>query len=728
MISVVLTLTPWQSMSLRKKTLLAIATTLIGLNTVLYAVSSAVLSRNSTIAEEKDIRRTVQEALHIFSQYQNQFVDKWDDWGWWDDAYNFLEDGNKTFIKVNLVNSYFVKGRVNLVVFADTSGRVVFGTGFDLEKGKRVPIPKGIRQHLSVGDLLFGERTDPNQSLAGIIMLPEGPMLISAQPSLTSAGNGPVRGTIIWGRYLTNAQSEQLAKPINLSLRVHRFDEAKLPPDFLLARSSLSETNPIFIRPVSEQLIAGYTLIKDIYGKPALLLRVDNKRDIYQINKKALRYLTGVTIVVGFVFGCVTLLLLENWVLWRLADLSAEVTHIGTKGDLSVRLSMPGSDELSSVATAINNMLKSLENQEQEQKHLITRLQQEISDRISAEAALRLSEEKFSKAFRSSPHPISITTLEDGRFIEVNNSFLEVFGYCLEEVIGRTITQLNFWVNLENRTRILQMVQDTGVVYNEEVHFRTKSGAVKTVLLSSEQIDIDGNLCLVGVINDITERKLAEESLRAEQEKSELLLLNILPKAIADELKQNQSVKPTQFDEVTILFADIVGFTPLASGMSPTEVVNLLNQIFSTFDQLAEQHGLEKIKTIGDAYMVAGGLPVPRKGHAEAVAEMALDMQREIAKFQRDNSEPLCIRIGINTGPVVAGVIGIKKFIYDLWGDTVNVASRMESQGVPGRIQVTTATYEYLKDKFLLEEREAILVKGKGKMITYWLMGKKVGD
>jgi PAS domain S-box-containing protein len=389
---------------------------------------------------------------------------------------------------------------------------------------------------------------------------------------------------------------------------------------------------------------------------------------------------------------------------------------------------MPGSDELSSVATAINNMLKSLENQEQEQKHLIARLQQEISDRISAEAALRLSEEKFSKAFRSSPHPISITTVKDGRFIEVNNSFLEVFGYCLEEVIGRTITQLNFWVNLEDRTRILQMIQDTGVVYNQEVHFRTKSGAVKTVLLSSEQIDIDGNLCLVGVINDITERKLAEESLRAEQEKSERLLLNILPKTIADELKQNQSVKPTQFDEVTILFADIVGFTPLASGMSPTEVVNLLNQIFSTFDQLAEQHNLEKIKTIGDAYMVAGGLPVPRKGHAEAVAEMALDMQGEIAKFQRDNSEPLCIRIGINTGPVVAGVIGIKKFIYDLWGDTVNVASRMESQGVPGRIQVTAATYEYLKDKFLLEEREAILVKGKGKMMTYWLVGKKMGD
>jgi class 3 adenylate cyclase len=154
----------------------------------------------------------------------------------------------------------------------------------------------------------------------------------------------------------------------------------------------------------------------------------------------------------------------------------------------------------------------------------------------------------------------------------------------------------------------------------------------------------------------------------------------------------------------------------------------LLNAIFSTFDQLAEQHGVEKIKTLGDAYMVAGGLPVPREDHAEAIAQMALDMQREIASFQGDDGKPLCLRIGINTGPVVAGVIGIKKFIYDLWGDTVNVASRMESQGVPGCIQVTATTYECLKDKFLFEERGTTLIKGKGEMMTYWLIDTKNPD
>ncbi|NER34888.1 MAG: adenylate/guanylate cyclase domain-containing protein [Oscillatoria sp. SIO1A7] len=171
------------------------------------------------------------------------------------------------------------------------------------------------------------------------------------------------------------------------------------------------------------------------------------------------------------------------------------------------------------------------------------------------------------------------------------------------------------------------------------------------------------------------------------------------------------------------MFADIVGFTKLASRVSPTKLVHLLNDIFSRFDLLAERHGLEKIKTIGDAYMVVGGLPVPRANSAEAIARMALDMQEEVARFSALRRESFSIRIGINTGPVVAGVIGRKKFIYDLWGDTVNVASRMESQGIPNEIQVTAQTYAILKDKFSFKKRGIIQVKGKGDMTTYLLLG-----
>ena len=227
-------------------------------------------------------------------------------------------------------------------------------------------------------------------------------------------------------------------------------------------------------------------------------------------------------------------------------------------------------------------------------------------------------------------------------------------------------------------------------------------------------------------INDMLgELQISAEKLQEEQQRAENLLLNILPEPIADELMQTQASVPQHFDEVTILFADIVGFTSLSSRLSPIQLVNLLNQIFSAFDRLAEQFSLEKIKTIGDAYMVAAGLPSPRPDHVEAIAEMALAMQQVTATFEAEVGVPLQIRIGINTGVVVAGVIGTKKFIYDLWGDAVNVASRMESLGEPGLIQVTANTYERLKNSYQLEPRGSIYVKGRGEMETYWLRGRQ---
>jgi adenylate cyclase len=214
--------------------------------------------------------------------------------------------------------------------------------------------------------------------------------------------------------------------------------------------------------------------------------------------------------------------------------------------------------------------------------------------------------------------------------------------------------------------------------------------------------------------------------LQSEREKSERLLLNVLPEAIAKRLKQGETSIADQFSEVTILFADLVGFTSLARHISPVEVLNLLNEIFSAFDELAARHGLEKIKTIGDAYMVAGGLPVRRADHVEAIAEMALDIQKEINRFNADYSTQVQIRIGINTGPVVAGIIGRKKFIYDLWGETVNTASRMESHGIAGGIQVTAETQARLDGKYIFQDRGKIAVKGEGDVQCYLLLGRKV--
>ena len=209
--------------------------------------------------------------------------------------------------------------------------------------------------------------------------------------------------------------------------------------------------------------------------------------------------------------------------------------------------------------------------------------------------------------------------------------------------------------------------------------------------------------------------------IQAEREKADSLLLNILPQAIGDRLKSEHRAIADGFAEVTVLFSDIVGFTKLSERLSPEELVIRLNALFSAFDDAAVQLGLEKIKTIGDAYMVVGGLPSPHDDQAGAIAEMALQMQKIVSEDARLHGDKLSIRIGINSGPVVAGVIGKRKFAYDVWGDTVNTASRMESHSEPGRIQISAAVAAKLAGRYKLIPREMIEVKGKGPMQTYFL-------
>ncbi|GBO55277.1 adenylate cyclase [Pseudanabaena sp. lw0831] len=293
--------------------------------------------------------------------------------------------------------------------------------------------------------------------------------------------------------------------------------------------------------------------------------------------------------------------------------------------------------------------------------------------------------------------------------------------------------------------------QVTGIIAFEHVE-------VEHLWIPEEQSFASSLADLLSLGMESQERHRAEENLRIEQMKSERLLLNVLPQEIVERLKLSQSkalankvsetysnqildissdpmlenltngtngaIVADAYDEVTVLFADIVNFTEYASAISASDLVNCLNDIFSEFDRLVDLYDLEKIKTIGDSYMAVGGLPVPSKDHAEAIAEMALEMQTSIQKFKRLDGTPFLLRIGIHTGQAIAGVIGTKKFIYDLWGDTVNVASRMESHGVAGCIQVTEATYQLLKNKYRLEQRSAINIKGKGEMITYLLQGR----
>jgi adenylate cyclase len=254
----------------------------------------------------------------------------------------------------------------------------------------------------------------------------------------------------------------------------------------------------------------------------------------------------------------------------------------------------------------------------------------------------------------------------------------------------------------------------------------TYGATQRQVLLYCENVLLVSSLAFIALRFFVVERDKAQAALEREQERSESLLLNILPSSIAQRLKAGNQTIADGYDEATILFADLVGFTRMSSTVSPKQLIVLLNRLFSRFDELSGSFGVEKIKTIGDAYMACAGVPVARPDHAEAVADMALAMRDAVQEHNREFGSNLQIRIGINTGPVVAGVIGLKKFIYDLWGDTVNLASRMESNGVPNRVQVSAATWERLRDHYDFESRGVLDVKGIGLVEAYLLIGKKL--
>jgi adenylate cyclase len=286
---------------------------------------------------------------------------------------------------------------------------------------------------------------------------------------------------------------------------------------------------------------------------------------------------------------------------------------------------------------------------------------------------------------------------------------------CPEEIVARIKIQV---ATYRRQQRLQAQAQRAVLAGNSSRLLMDLQGALRrqAQLLQAQNKQLQ---------QEMQEREQAQQALRIEQQKSEQLLLNILPQAIVNKLKQLEGSLAERFDDVTILFADIVNFTPLAAQVGPLELVNWLNQIFSAFDRLADQYQLEKIKTIGDAYMVVGGLPVPTDNHVEAMMDMAIAMQATADRMARADGQTFQLRIGINTGAVVAGVIGIKKFSYDLWGDAVNIASRMESQGTPGKIQVTEATYQRVKHRYEFHESGQVMVKGHGYLTTYQYVGRR---
>jgi PAS domain S-box-containing protein len=356
----------------------------------------------------------------------------------------------------------------------------------------------------------------------------------------------------------------------------------------------------------------------------------------------------------------------------------------------------------------------------------------DLTAQAEVEASLRHQKEYYESLVLHSPVAMITVNL---RFSVVswNPAAERLFGYTAREANGRNILQLLAGQQgpiREEAEATTREALERGRVQLVTRRLR-KDGTPVDVELLALPVMVEGErVGFVAIYHDLTElRRLHEQevghlrTIQTERERADQLLLNILPKPVADRLKNGQRIIVENFPDVTVLFADLVDFTRFAAQHTPPDVLQVLNMVFSIFDQLTDEYGVEKVKTIGDAYMAVGGLSLPRSDHAEAMAGLALAMRAEVLKLGDQLQIPLHLRIGLHSGPVTAGVISGKKFAYDLWGDTVNTASRMESHGVVDGIHLSEAVYERLRDRYRFQDQGVVHVKGKGPMRTWLLLG-----
>ena len=419
-------------MGMRRRILIAIGMTFASLVLVLYLVARVILMESFTELEKQYVNRDVQRTQSALSDELDTLDTLLLDCAARDDTYTFIEDANEEYIESNFTYETFTDSRLDLVLFVNSSGQTVFGTSF--RENRKAPVPQSLQEHLTEDALL--DHPNTKSSIRGIVLIPEGSLLIASRPILTSEKEGPIRGTMIVGRYLDSVQLERLAQITHLSLALHRLDDAQMPRDFQTARSSLllstaparPQEMPIFVQPLNGESVAGYTLLKDIYDNPSLVLRVDVPRDIYRRGQASMLYLVFLLLFGGMAFTGMTSWVADKALISRLVQLNADVDGIGASGDLSARVSMTGRDELADLAGAINEMLAALERFRRELRESASSLKRRnrelstlyeaataISSDLSLSIVLQTVAEQLAHALDSSGCALSLWNREEAQ-------------------------------------------------------------------------------------------------------------------------------------------------------------------------------------------------------------------------------------------------------------------------------------------------------------------------
>ncbi|HKP51684.1 MAG TPA: EAL domain-containing protein [Chloroflexia bacterium] len=449
--------------------------------------------------EESDTSNDVQRVTSALADRLATLEGTTRDWAYWDDTYAYIEDSNDAYFKSNLAaDTALSSNRLSIMAFVHSTGRLVYGKAYNLREGASVPFPESLRTHIKPGSLLISH-SNPESTITGLLSLPEDPMLVASVPILTSDSKGPARGTLIFGRYLDSEEIAHLARNTPFTLTAAMVGDPAMPADFAEALSSVSWGSPTFVKPMSDDVIAGYTLLNDIYDRPALLFKAEAPRSVYAQGRATFLYLMVALVIGGAAFGVAMMLMLAKTILSRLSRLRHKVSSITASGDLAARIEMPGKDELSYLAGDINGMLETLD---------------------SAQHERQASESKYRVLMEQASDGIAVYDFK-GNIVQANARACEMLGYSLEEMLAMNLRDV---VDAEDMARTPIRFDEllTGKVVLSERILRRKDGTCFPTEISAKLLS--GQEGIQAIVRDITERKQAEEALRVEKDFSDSLI------------------------------------------------------------------------------------------------------------------------------------------------------------------------------------------------------------
>jgi PAS domain S-box-containing protein len=482
-------------MSVRKKIFIVICLTFVALLGLLYFTFQWFLFRDAISAEQISAKRDITRLQEALNNQITVMDANAGDWAPWDDTYEFIKNGNTDYIDANLSSAIFNNIEVELMLFINNSGQIIFGKMVDLESGVETSVPEGLANKLRADSRLRNHK-DPFDKIAGIISLPEGPMIMASHPIITSRKEGPIRGTLIMGRFLDEAEIAKLSQTTQLSISAFAYHADFLPDDVIQARSMLTGPNPILVSPQSDKVLSGYTLINDVYGDPALILRIYTPRDAFIQAKTSVRYLGLALLAIGIASGLVTMLLLERLIIIRLTNLNTSVMKIGKRGTASSRVEANGNDEIFILANSVNSMLDSLEKSRMKERE---------------------SEERYKNLATISPVGI-FRTDQNGAITYVNPMWCRISGLSIDKALGDGWLKA---VHPEDKERLSKGWQET-IQHQKssfmDYRFLRPDGTTAWVMGQAIPEEYSENQVFgyIGTITDITERKLAEEKNRTQ--------------------------------------------------------------------------------------------------------------------------------------------------------------------------------------------------------------------